>query len=226
MPELELSVTRREGRGKQHAKRLRREGRVPGILYGAGEDSVPFHTPNKELEDLLHTGGRHGVITVLFQGKGSEMPKTIIREIQQDPVTGDILHVDMLHVSLTEKIRVEVPVVATGVPNGVQNEGGVLEHLVHALEVECLPMEIPERIEVDVSDLNVGDSVHVQDLLEQEGRITTEPERAVFMVAPPTVALAEEEEEAEEEAEVMLEEETPTEPEVIGHGRSKEDEEE
>lgn len=227
MPELVLPVKRREGSGKQHAKRLRWEGRIPGILYGAGEESVPFHVGRKDLEDLLHTGGRHGVISLSFESEDDEMPKTIVREIQQDPVTGSILHVDMLHISLTEKITVEVPVAVTGVPVGVRTEGGVLEHLVHTLEVECLPTEIPEHIAVDVSYLNVGDSVHVRDLLKQESRIMTEPERAVVTVAPPTVARAVlEAEEAEEEAVMPVEEEAPAEPEVISHGRSKEDEEE
>jgi len=229
MAELVLSVERREKRGKQYAKKLRREGLIPGILYGAGEESTPFHVVGREFEDLLHAGGRSAVVTLSVAGEDGEMPPTIIREIQQDPITGSILHVDMLHVSLTEAIRVEVPVVSAGVPTGVVNDGGILEHLVNTLEMECLPAEIPEHIEVDVSHLNVGDSVHVSDLLEKEDRIVTEPGRAVFMVAPPTIVREELETEEGEELETEEgeeEEETSAEPEVIGRGGSKEEDEE
>jgi len=228
MADLVLAVERREKSGKQYAKKLRREGLIPGILYGAGEESAPFHVVGRAFEDLLHAGGRHAVVTLSFEGEDGEMPPTIIREIQQDPITGNILHVDMLHVSLTEKIRVEVPVVSAGIPTGVHDEGGVLEHLVNTLEMECLPAEIPEHIEVDVAHLAVGDSVHVSDLLEKEDRIVTEPGRAVFMVAPPTIIREElPEEEGEEEVEaVEEEEEASAEPEVIGRGGSREEEEE
>ena len=228
MAELVLSVERREKVGKQYAKRLRREGRIPGVLYGPGEEPVPFHVAGREFEDLLHAGGRSAVVTLAVAGQEGEMPPTLIREIQQHPITGNILHVDMLHVSLTETIRVEVPVVSVGVPTGVVDDGGILEHLVNTLEMECLPAEIPEHIEVDVSHLAVGDSVHVSDLLEAEDRIVTEAGRAVFMVAPPTIVRddeleAEEGEEGEEEA--AEEEEAPTEPELIGRGSKEEDEE-
>ena len=227
MAELVLSVERRERKGKQYAKKLRREGRIPGILYGPGEASVPFHVAGREFEDLLRAGGRSAVVTLAVVGAEGEMPPTLIREIQQDPITGSILHVDMLHVSLTETIRVEVPVVSTGIPTGVVNEGGILEHLVNTLEMECLPAEIPEHIEVGVSHLDVGDSVHVSDLLGAEDRIVTEAGRAVFMVAPPTVVQEEvPTEEGEEEEEAVEEEEEQTEPELIGRGSKEEEGEE
>jgi large subunit ribosomal protein L25 len=171
----------------------------------------------KQLETVLHTGGRNVIADLAIDDGTNGDIKTIIKEIQHHPVYGDILHVDFQHISLSQKVVVEVPVIAVGVARGVKDGGGILEHHLHLLEVECLPTEIPERIEVDVTELNIADSVHVRDLLSIEPRIVTEPDRSVFTVVPPVVAKVTEE---------IVEEEVAAEPELIRRERKIEEEEE
>jgi large subunit ribosomal protein L25 len=113
--------------------------------------------------------------------------KALIREIQRDPVGGNILHIDLQHISLTERIVVEVPVELVGTPTGVKDGGGILEHLLRTVEVECLPTDIPNRLEVDVTLLNIGDTLHVSDIKAGRVTIKTEGERAIATVVPPTI---------------------------------------
>ncbi len=217
MSDIALKVEKRDRSGKQLAKKLRKDGNVPGIYYGRAEESVPFSVDVKELETLLHSGGRTSVINLIIGRKRSSIP-TIIKEIQRNPITGDLLHLDLMHVSLTEDLEVQIPVHTVGEPEGVTNEGGVLQHLVHELTLRCLPTEIPDHIEIDVSHLSIGDSIHVEDLLQKDERITTDSDTTVVSVLPPTVIKVEEEEEVEEEE--ILEE-----PELVGRGPREEEEE-
>ncbi|MBI4530848.1 MAG: 50S ribosomal protein L25 [Candidatus Latescibacteria bacterium] len=214
--EVVLNVTPRVEMGKQVAKRLRRRGLIPAVLYGPGEPPLPLEVDRKQFEAILHAGGRNVIVDLSVQDGANGGIKTIIREIQHHPVYGDILHVDFQHISLSQRVVVEVSVVAVGVAQGVKENGGILEHHLHVLEIECLPTEIPEKIEVDVRGLNIGDVIHVRDLLSVEPRIVTEPDRSVLMVVPPVVAKVVEGVEGEEEA--------PAEPELIRRERKPEDE--
>ena len=215
--EVVLNVTHRTEKGKQAAKRLRRRGLIPSVLYGPGEPSLPLAVDRKQLETVLHAGGRNVIVDLIVDDGANGGIKTIIKEIQHHPVYGAIIHVDFQHISLSQKVVVEVPVIAVGVARGVKDNGGILEHHLHVLDVECLPTEIPEKIEVDVMALNIGDSIHVRDLLSLEPRIVTEQDRSIFTVVPPVVAKAVEEMEVEEG--------TSTEPELIRRERKAEEEE-
>jgi large subunit ribosomal protein L25 len=215
--EVVLNVTRRMEVGKQAAKRLRRRGLIPAVLYGPGETPLPLEVDRKQLEAILHAGGRNVIVDLSVQDGTNGSIKTIIREIQHHPVYGGLLHIDFQHISLSQRVVVEVPVVAVGVAQGVKESGGILEHHLHVLEIECLPTEIPEKIEVDVRDLAIGDAIHVRDLLSVEPRIVTEPDRSVLMVVPPVVAKIVEG--------VGVEEEVTAEPELIRRERKAEDEE-
>ena len=192
MPEQVLHAEKR-GTGKGHARKLRRAGKVPAVLYGGGEDPLPVAFDRKSFEAALHRGGMSSVYKVTVDGREC---LTIVKELQYHPVTDELIHVDLQRVLLTETVTVEVPVVPVGTPVGV-NEGGVLDHIVHSVEVECLPTEIPERIEVDVSGMEIGDVIHGEDLKKIDPRVLIDPEQPVLTVVPP-VKPSEEEEVAEE----------------------------
>ena len=200
MAEVTLTVEKRETKGKGPAKKLRSSGKIPAVIYGQGEESVALTLDGKAFHAVLHSHhGENVIFEVKIPGRKTGL-KAILREVQHEPVTGEILHVDFQHISMTKKITVEVPVALMGTPDGVRNKGGILEHILHELEVECLPGDIPEHIEVDVSQLDVGDSIHVSDIPVTKVKILTDPERSIATVVPPTIIKAPvEKEELEEE---------------------------
>jgi|SRR5690349_5866870 large subunit ribosomal protein L25 len=183
-----LKGARRSGIGKGVARKLRQTGSIPAVYYGRGEEPIVLTVVVKELEEvILKAEGSNVIVDLKVDGDGVGDRKALIREIQRDPVGGHILHLDLQHISLTETITVEVPVVLTGIPIGVKDGGGILEHLLREVEVECLPTDIPSRLEIDVSALNIGDSLHVSDLKADKVTIVTEGERSIAAVVPPTV---------------------------------------
>lgn len=207
-----ITARSREGRGKGAARQTRREGRIPGVLYGHGEDSVSLSVDANELQRLVHTISIENTIVDLDLGSG-EPYKVLIRELQRHPFRDEFVHIDFFHVAMDEKIQVEVPIVLLGTPTGVKNKGGVLDHQLRELEVFCLPGSIPEKIELEVSHLDIGDSIHVSDIELPDVEILTDLDRAVVAVLAPTVI------EVEEVAEEAL-----AEPEVIGRGKEAEEE--
>ncbi|MFC1807357.1 50S ribosomal protein L25 [Candidatus Omnitrophota bacterium] len=218
MEKIALKADTREKTGKEINKKLRAQGIVPAVVYKKGKSALPLQVNARELFHVLHTSaGENVVVTLKIHSSGSdsksEKSKTVIvKETQHDPIKGDVLHIDFHEISLTEKIIVSVPVEAKGEPEGVKVDGGVLDHPVKDIQIECLPTQIPEQIEVHVEALKIGDSIRVKDLpVPAEVKILSDPEITVLSVAPPHV----EKEEPEE-----VEEET-SEPEVI---REKKDE--
>jgi len=146
MSEIILHAERREQKGKQYAKKLRRSGRIPGVLYGPGEKPVALSVEASELKKVVHTAGETSVISLLFDGNGKKQreKKVIIRKVQLHPVTQEYLHVDLQHVSMRTKVTVEVPIIIEGTARGTK-AGGILEHILHTLRIECLPSDIPEK---------------------------------------------------------------------------------
>lgn len=208
MREVNLEVKTRTRSGKEQVKKLRRNGVIPAVVYGAKEETLSLEVSLKDLSALLKTTKGENVIINLNidQGK-SGSKKVLIREVQKDPVWDNILHVDFRHISLTEKIIVKVPIHVIGLATGVKNEGGILEHLLRDLEVKCLPTEIPEHVEVDVSELGIGDAIHVKDLKFDKFEVLTDQDRSIVTVVPPTVF---------KEAEVAVAVEEGKAPELIG----------
>jgi large subunit ribosomal protein L25 len=201
-----LKSARRTGSGKGVARKLRRAGRIPAVYYGRGEEPIVLEIGLRELEEVIaKSEGGNVIVDLKVDGDQTADRKALIREIQRDPVGGAILHLDFQHISLTERIVVEVPIILVGTPVGVKDGGGILEHLLREVEVECLPTDIPSRLEVDVSALAIGDSLHVSDIRAERVEIQTEADRAIATVVPPTVL--EEPKPAEEAA--------PTEPELV-----------
>src|SRR6267378_798128 len=188
MAMISLEAARRADVGKGVARKLRAGGRIPGVYYGRGEDSIPLTVGLKDLMSVLESAdGSNVIVDLKLGGEAAKDRKALIREIQRDPVAGSILHLDLQHISLTERITVEVPIVLVGVPLGVKDAGGILEHLLREVEVECLPTDIPSKLEVDVSALQIGDSLHVSDIKADRAEILTEADRAIAAVVPPTI---------------------------------------
>ena len=181
MNQSSIEVLQRADTGKQVAKRLRRDGRVPGIYYYHGQKPVPFSVNTKELRALL--AHKSGLIDVNFQG--GETSKCVVREVQWDPLSGAPVHIDFLGINLTEKVKVEVPVRLIGTAVGVKTGGGVLQQLLRELEIECLPLDIPEAITIDVSPLEIHHSFHVSDLKLDRIEILTDSEQVIVSILSP-----------------------------------------
>lgn len=186
-----LNLARREALGKKN-KALRRSGVVPANIYGHRVDSVAVQVPSEELRLLLKRISRNEIIYVAVDGE--ERP-TFIRDIQRNPVTDQILHVDFLQISLTEKVRMEVPLHFKGQSSAVDTLGGILTHTTNHVLVEALPTSVPQSIEVDVSVLTeVGQALHVSDIAPPEGvLIVTDEEVTIVRVDLPAAERAEEE---------------------------------
>jgi large subunit ribosomal protein L25 len=206
-----VEVEERKGLGKNAAGRCRREGKVPGIVYGLGLDPFPVAVPRRRVEDVLKLeSGRNTIFTLQLQGQDRSRA-VIIRDLQRDPVSEKIDHVDFVRVDLERKIRVKVPIRLIGIPEGVKSEGGILEFIVREIEVECLPTEIPEHLDVDVSGLHINQNLSVEDLTAAANvKILDEPKSIIVVVAPPT---------AEEVAPVEAAETAVAEPELIKKGK-------
>ncbi len=219
MKEIVLHANTRKIGTKGELSTIRNEGMIPAIAYGAKKNSMPIVVKEKDFTKTIHTQQGLNVI-INLDIKGEKGKRTvIIKEVQQDPISEDYIHVDFQEISLKEKIEVEVPIGVVGVAPGVKEEGGVLDHIVRDIGIKCLPTNIPEKIVVDISQLNIGDTLTVADLqVPKDVEVLEDSDKIVVSVIPPTIL----EEPKPEEA---LAEETQ-EPEVIGKGKKAEEEEE
>ena len=190
--QTQLNVSRREGTGKGVARKLRAAAQIPGVVYSKGAPAEPVSMDRKAFEILMKHGGHHGLIDLRLDSNREPL-KALVREIQVHPVSRLVEHVDLQRVSMQERIRIEVPIVLIGKPEGVRLGGGILEHNLRQVEVECLPGEIPEKIEVDVTALAVGHSVHVSDLKVGNLTVMAHAETAVETVSMPAAERAAEE---------------------------------
>jgi large subunit ribosomal protein L25 len=182
MAEQKLVASVRTESGKGVARKLRADGRVPAVLYGQGADPLALSVDARELSHLLHKGGSNVLVDLVVDGdKHLAMP----REIQRDHIKGRYWHIDFYAVNASEKITVNVPIRIVGEAAGVKL-GGVLEHHLWEVSVECLPANVPETIDVDVSDLEIGDSIKVGDLAApDDASIISNPEDSVVAVQQP-----------------------------------------
>jgi large subunit ribosomal protein L25 len=209
-----LKAAVRTETGKGAMRRLRREGRIPAVVYGRGEETRPLSVDAHDFEMLTkHHSLDTTIIELSIEGAGRKGGKlrTLIVEVQSHPYRPQILHVDFQQIHAGERVTVQVPVRLHGTPAGVR-VGGVLQHVLHDVELECAVEEIPESLDVDVSALEIGDSVHVSELAIPENvEILIDAERTVCTVAPPTVLEVPEEEEAAVEPELVGAEEAEAE---------------
>ncbi|HET7225725.1 MAG TPA: 50S ribosomal protein L25 [Candidatus Eisenbacteria bacterium] len=215
MAVIPLTAGRRSALGKGGARKARAAGNIPAVLYGHGETPVPLAISTRAFEDALrrHKGGNAIVNLGIDGGEFT----ALIRDVQYDPLTHHVIHLDFQHISLTEQVEVEVTLHLTGLAVGVKDGGGILEHILRTVEVRCLPTAIPPAIEADVSALNIGDSLHVRDLHVPDVVILTDADAAIATVVPPTVI---EEKPAEEVAAAPA----ATEPELaVAKGKKEEE---
>ena len=182
MAEVTLQARKRAQTGKGVARKLRAAARVPAVLYGQGMDSTPLDVDRRELLTAYQSdAGTNVLLNIEVDG---ESTPALTKELQRDPLKGALLHVDFVKVDLTQEVDVEVPVHIVGEAPGVK-EGGVLEQPVFALQVRCLPGDVPEAVEVDVSGLTTGDSMHVSELSVSGFEILTDPETVLVSIVAP-----------------------------------------
>jgi len=188
MASANLSVSVRENSGKGIARSLRRDGRVPAVIYGHGREPQALSINTRDLEKLLeHISAENTVIDLDVDGTSS---RTLIREIQRHPFKRQILHVDFQELVAGEKVIVRLPVILVGVPDGVRMDGGILDQTMRELEVEVDPANIPNHVEVDVTKMVIGSSLHVSDIKLPEGvEIVGDEEASVAVVSAPRAAV-------------------------------------
>jgi len=219
MEKATLNVEKRDKAGKGIARTLRRQGLIPAIIYRGG-GSLPIAISKKAMAEFIDTtAGEHTVVNLKFANGDTKL--AILKEYQTDPIMGDILHTDFFEISLTEKVNVNVRIMTPGEPIGVKRDGGILQHVLREIEIKCLPDKIPGHLEVDISKLEIGQSIHVRDIKVEEGiDILTPLEEVIVNVVAPAV----EKEEVPAEGVVAAAPEM-VEPEVIKKGKKEEKEE-
>lgn len=218
--QFNIQVRTREATGKNNNRRLRAAGQIPAVLYGAAHDTVPIQVDRKKVEEAFRHGATENTIFLLKRLESDQERHARIRELQIDPVSREVLHIDFQRVLMDQVIQLEVPVQPVGTPKGVKDEGGVLDFVTREVAVECLPGDIPETIEVDVSDLAIGDHLEAGALeLPKNVTLLEEPDRVIVSVAYPVRIEEPEEEEDEELLEAEMEE-----PELIRRGKEEEGE--
>jgi large subunit ribosomal protein L25 len=200
-----LQVATRTATGKGAARSLRREGKVPGVIYGHGREAEAVAVETTALQRMLvGVSAATAIVDVAIDGRPPV--KALIRELQRDPLRpGEIIHLDLYEVRSDEEITLQVPVRLIGIPDGVRNFGGVLDHVLRELEIEVLPSDIPEHVDLDVTALTIGHSLFVRDLKVEKAKILNDPDTPICTVVAPRT----------EEAPAVVEEVPSTEPELI-----------
>ena len=220
MEKVILEANERKEINKQNTKILRKQKRVPGIFYLKQSKPIAIDVSNQAIKPLVFTSQTH---LISLKIDGHEDQECVLKDVQFDPVSDEVIHFDLIGITRGEKIEIEVPVQLIGSAIGVK-EGGLLQHSLHKLEVECLPKDIPERLEVNISELKIGDTIHVKDLSFENVDILNPENSIVVSVVHPKVE--KEPVVVEEGAEVEAEAEEMKEPEVIGKGKAAAEEEE
>ncbi len=214
---LKIKAEKRNVFGKNASRRLRRSGMIPVILYGAKDDNVPLTLEKKDLFQILKA--ETGENTVFEVSYNSETRNAMIKELQRNPVTDEILHADLIQIAMDKVVRVSVPVVTVGESVGVKTEGGFVDFITREIEIECLPKDIPEHIEIDISELHLRQSFKVGEVtVPDEITLVSDPDSILVHIEVPT---KEEEIEVEEEEEELIGEEE--EPEVIKKEKPEEE---
>ena len=212
--EFRIQAKQREGRGKNDARRARREGMVPVTVYGGGAETVAAVAPLRDLAAILRSeSGRNTIFTIEVDGIGES--EVMFHDRQIDPVKGRLIHADLTRLVKGQKIEVTVPLHLVGEPFGVKEKQGVLEQIIREIEIRCQPRDIPDSFDIDVSHLDVHDTLHVSDIKISEGvEILNDPELVIA-----TVGIVKE----EAAPAPGVEAEEPAEPEVIGKGKKEEE---
>ena len=222
MEEIKLDIEMRAETGKQSAKHYRNTSKIPAILYGHKEKNVNVLVDEQSLETIFRYHGQNVMVSLKIEGE-KKSENAIIRDVQINPLTQRIIHIDLQRISMKENIHIQVSVHLIGSPIGVRTEGGILDLIIHSIDIECTPKDIPDFIEVDITELKIGDSIHVRDISFDKGKILTDEKRTIVTILPPKVVI---EPTVEALEEVFEEEGERAEPEVIGQKKEEEKKEE
>lgn len=216
--DLVIEAERRSDVGKNASRRLRAGGKIPVVLYGGDGAAMPLVAEPKAVEAVLHSeAGENTLFGLRIAGDGVIPGKVMIKEHQLDPITSRLVHADFMRIAMDRAIRVQVAIHTIGMAKGVKLSGGILDHPLREVEVECLPADIPERIDVDITELDLGKAIRVADLAVPSGvKVLTDAGMAVVAVVAPTV-----EKEPVAAAEGAPAAEAPAEPEVIKKGKAE-----
>jgi len=216
MAQYSLAAEIRTVRGKNAARQTRKAGKIPAVVYGHKEETLAIALNPKELSAILHSQSGHNTIfSLTFQNSGTATA-VMLKEWQQDPIKGNLLHADLVRIAMDETLQVSVPINAIGEAKGVKLQGGIFEFVLRAIEVECLPSDIPEAITIDVSELELGSNLRVSDLkVDPKVKILSDLDLVIAHVIAPK----------EEKVAEPTEEVAPAEPEVIKKGKVTEGEE-
>lgn len=217
MSEAIIEVQRRERIGKGESRRLRSRDLIPAVLYGADRDPIAIQVPRKTLLDLFKAGGHENRIFLLRLAGTEQTRHAMVRDLQVDPTTNEISHLDFQRIAMDRKLRVHVQLELTGVAAGVKNDGGVLDFVTREIEVECLPTAIPASVPIDVSELQIGDHLEASQLELPEG--------VEYLGSPDTVIASVKHARVEEvaaPAAALPGAEAAAEPEVIARGKKEE----
>lgn len=210
MEKIVLEASERKSGKKSDRKNQRKNGRIPGVFYSRNIKPVSIDVPENAIKPLVFTGEAH----LIGLKVNNEQYDCIIKDVQFDPVTDRIVHFDLLGLTSGEKFTLEVPLISKGSAIGIK-DGGVLQQHLYKIEIECLPSDIPQHLEVDVTNLKIGDSIHISDLKFENIEILNQPTTVVVSVNHPKV-------EKEPTPEEVVE--APAEPEVIGKGKGEKEE--
>ncbi len=214
MIRITMDASIRDKAGKGAARKMRQQGRIPAVLYGPKIDSVALSVNEQDFNRMLFkTKGEQVIFTLNLADDSNEAREqlALIKAIQRHPVNDKVRHIDFYAISVDEKIKIEVPVTPIGKAKGVEVNGGVLELIQRTVTISCLPLAIPKEIELDISDLDIGDALHVRDLTPPEGVEFIDPPDTTLLTVVGAAAPVVEEEEEEEEEETTTEEPTETE---------------
>jgi large subunit ribosomal protein L25 len=213
MAEIILKAERRTDFKKSTSNQMRKAGFIPGIFYSFGEEPIPIKVNELALRPLVFTSESH-IVSLQIEGDNKTM-SCILKDTQFEPISSRIIHFDLLGLKEGEKLTIEVSIILKGSAIGVK-EGGIVQHNLHKLELECLPQNIPPHIDVDISGLNIGDSIKVSDIKIEGIEILNELNASIVSVVPPVI---------EAKPEEVVAAEAPAEPEVISKGKKEETEE-
>ena len=186
--QVKLRAEPRANVGRSAVRKLKARGIIPAIIYGGKDKPQPLQVTARDIDALMsHASGENVLVELEIAGEKSSR-SALVQEVQHSPVSGDIRHVDFHAISMDEKIQAEIPLEPIGIANGVKNFGGLLEQSLRALTIECLPRDLPDRITVDISALNIGDSIHVRDIRLPSGvTAKVQPDLTAFSVLAPVI---------------------------------------
>ncbi|MCD6162357.1 MAG: 50S ribosomal protein L25 [candidate division Zixibacteria bacterium] len=224
MKEVVIEAAARTKAGKGVARKLRASKMIPAVVYGKGEEPKPLEVDLEHFHQIYHElHGENALINLKIDGQKSEK-KALIRDMQHDPVYGDLLHVDFQNISMDQNIRLSIPVHLSGTAQGVKTYSGILQWSIRELDVLSLPANLPDYINIAIDDLNIGDSIHVKDLDYPDIEFLKDKNETIVSVIAPTVVQveAEEDEEGEEVEEAAPSTDEQAEPEVISEKKAEE----